>query len=193
MQILTIMEFKCVEDCSQCCIEREYFPEKKFGKIGVLLLPEEKRRIQLLANKNNLDILILPRIGTSQEKDPESIEILAFQMMGIEKNGNTCPFLDTKTGKKSPHGGFPCTIYQERPLACSTYPLVESSPIILDQKCKFCKEHATADGNLNSEIESLAKIKAQMKTNARFIWRYATGIGEEDDKSQLKKGWFLEE
>ena len=40
------MEFNCVQDCSQCCIEREYYPEKKFGKIGVLILPEEKERIQ---------------------------------------------------------------------------------------------------------------------------------------------------
>ena len=27
------MEFRCIEDCSQCCIEREYYPSKKFGKI----------------------------------------------------------------------------------------------------------------------------------------------------------------
>ncbi|MFB5608121.1 MAG: YkgJ family cysteine cluster protein, partial [Candidatus Nitrosomaritimum yanchengensis] len=36
------MEFSCIQDCSQCCIEREYYPGKKFGKIGVLILPEEK-------------------------------------------------------------------------------------------------------------------------------------------------------
>ena len=80
-------------------------------------------------------------------------------MMGIDGNGNTCPFLDTTSGKKSPHGGFPCNIYDERPLACKTYPLIESQPITLDQKCKFCKEHQTANENLNAEIESLAKIK----------------------------------
>ena len=33
--------------------------------------------------------------------------------MGIEENGNTCPFLDTKSGEKSPHGGFPCKIYEK--------------------------------------------------------------------------------
>ena len=36
------MEFRCIEECSQCCIEREYYPTKQFGKIGVLILPEEK-------------------------------------------------------------------------------------------------------------------------------------------------------
>jgi Fe-S-cluster containining protein len=187
------MEFRCIEDCSQCCIKREYYPEKKFGKIGVLILPEEQEKIKQLAKENELDVLILPRIGTSKEKDSTSIEILAYQMMGIEKNGNTCPFLDTETGKRSPHGGFPCKIYEDRPLACKTYPLIESDPITLDQKCKFCTEHKTADENLNSEIESLLKIKTKMNTDAPFVWRYATGIGEDEDKSQIKTGWILEE
>jgi Fe-S-cluster containining protein len=186
------MEFRCIEDCSQCCIKREYYPEKKFGKIGVLILPEEQEKIKQLAKENELDVLILPRIGTSKEKDSTSIEILAYQMMGIEKNGNTCPFLDTETGKRSPHGGFPCKIYEDRPLACKTYPLIESDPITLDQKCKFCTEHKTADENLNSEIESLLKIKTKMNTDAPFVWRYATGIGEDEDKSQIKTGWILE-
>ena len=188
-----IMEFECIQDCSQCCIEREYFPGTKYGKIGVLIMPDEKERIERLAKQNNLEISILPRIGTSQEKDVTSIEVLAHQMMGIEKNGNTCPFLDTETDEKSPHGGFPCKIYENRPLACKTYPLIESDPITLDQKCKFCKEHGTADQNLNSEIESLLRIKTKMETDAPLVWRYATGVGEERDKFQIKTGWILEE
>ncbi len=128
------MEFRCIQDCSQCYIEREYYPGKKFGKIGVLILPEEKEKIENLAKTKGLDILILPRIGISKERDSESIEFLAFQMMGIEKNENTCPFLETETGKRSPHGGFPWKIYQDRPLACKTYLLIESDPIVLDQK-----------------------------------------------------------
>ena len=63
------MEFGCIEDCSQCCIEREYYPSKKFGKIGVLILPEEKERIEKLARKNRLKIKILPRIGISENKN----------------------------------------------------------------------------------------------------------------------------
>jgi len=187
------MEFRCIDDCSQCCIERDYYPSKKFGKIGVLILPEEKERIEKLAKSNGLEIKILPRIGISEEKNSTPTKILAYQMMGIEKNGNTCPFLDTDSGKKSPHGGFPCKIYKERPLACMTYPLIESDPITLDEKCKFCKEHGTADQNLNSEIESLLKIKEKMYTDASFIWRFATGVGEQEDQQILESGWILEE
>jgi Fe-S-cluster containining protein len=187
------MEFSCIQDCSQCCIEREYYPGKKYGKIGVLILPEEKERMEEFARINNLDILILPRIGISEKKDSTLIEILAFQMMGKEKNGNVCPFLDTETKNKSPHGGYPCKIYDNRPLACKTYPLIELDPITLDQKCKFCKENKTADKNLDSEIESLLKIQNKMNTDAPFVWRYATGIGEEEDKHQIKTGWILEE
>jgi hypothetical protein len=84
-------------------------------------------------------------------------------------------------------------IYEDRPLACNAYPLIESEPIMLDQKCKFCKEHKTADKNLNSEIESLLKIKTKMNTDAPFVWRYATGVGEDEDKLQIKTGWILEE
>jgi len=186
------VEFKCIPDCSQCCVEREYYPSKKFGKIGVLILPEEKERIEQLAKINGLKIIILPRIGISEEKNSPT-KILAYQLMGIEKNGNTCPFLDIETTARSPHGGFPCKIYDKRPLACMTYPLIESKPITLDQKCKFCKEHGSVDQNLNSEIESLLKIKIKMTTDAPFIWRFATGVGEESDKNQIETGWILEE
>ncbi len=187
------MEFRCIEECSQCCIEREYYPSKRFGKIGVLILPEEKERIEKLAKLNELEIKIVPRIGISEDKNSIPTKILAYQMMGIEKNGNTCPFLDTDSGKKSPHGGFPCKIYKDRPLACMTYPLIESDPITFDEKCKFCKEHGTADQNLNSEIESLLKIKEKMNTDASFIWRFATGVGEQEDQQVLESGWILED
>ena len=186
------MEFRCIQECSQCCIEREYFPSKKFGKIGVLILPEEKERIEKLAKSNGIKIKILPRIGISDNRDSTPTKILAYQLMGIEENGNTCPFLDTDSGDKSPHGGFPCKIYKERPLACMAYPLIESEPITLEQKCKFCKEYGTADQNLNSETEALLKIKEKMKANVSYIWRYATGIGEIEDKDVLESGWILE-
>ncbi len=186
------MEFHCIEECSQCCIEREYYPSKKFGKIGVLILPEEKERIEELADSNNIEIKILPRIGISNNKESDPTKILAYQLMGIEKNGNTCPFLDTQSGGKSPHGGFPCKIYNDRPLACRAYPLIESQPMSLDEKCKFCKECGNADQNLDSELESLLKIKEKMNTNAQTIWRFATNVGEEEDKTVLESGWFSE-
>ena len=62
------MEFRCVEECSQCCIEREYYPSKKFGKIGVLILPEEKEKMETLGRINGLNVKILPRIGVSESK-----------------------------------------------------------------------------------------------------------------------------
>ncbi len=79
------MEFRCIEDCAQCCIEREYYPSKRFGKIGVLILPEEKERIEKLAKLNGLEIKILPRIGISEDKNSIPTKILAYQLMGIEK------------------------------------------------------------------------------------------------------------
>ena len=187
------MEFQCIDECSQCCIEREYYPSKKFGKIGVLILPEEKERIERLALKNSIEIKILPRIGISETIDSVPTKILAYQLMGFEKNGNTCPFLDTTSGEKSPHGGFPCKIYNERPLACSAYPLIESEPITLDEKCKFCKEGKNADSNLNSETEALLKIKEKMIPDASFVWRYATNVGETSDHEEIESGWILDD
>ena len=182
-----------MDECAQCCIKREYYPSKRFGKIGVLILPEEKKRIEELAKINRLEIKILPRIGISEHRDSAPSKVLAYQMMGIEKNGDTCPFLDKESGEKSPHGGFPCKIYKDRPLACMTYPLIESDPITFDEKCKFCKECGVADQNINSETESLLKIKEKMSTDASFIWRFATDVGEQEDQSVLESGWILEE
>lgn len=185
------MEFSCVKDCSQCCIEREYYPSKKYGKIGVLILPDEKPRIEKLAKEHGIHINIIPRIATSDAlTGPKTI--LAYQMMGKDQNGNTCPFLETESDSRSPHGGFTCKIYQQRPLACRAYPLIETSPITLDQKCKFCQTCTTADSNLNSEIESLIEIKNQMNPPQTTLWRYATGIGNIEDESIIQKGWIRE-
>ena len=186
------MDFECVRDCSKCCIEREYYPTKKFGKIGVLILPEEKEKIELYAKNNNLKITILPRIGISDKKSGGPTTIIAYQLMGKESNGNTCPFLDTESIERSPHGGYKCKIYQDRPLACKAYPIIESSPVVLDSKCKFCENCGSAVTNVNQEVESLVKIKNKMITSASFVWRYATGIGDESTKNEITAGWFLE-
>ena len=183
------MKFECVKECAQCCVERRYYPEKRFGKIGVIILDREKRDIEDLAQIHNIEIKILPRIGVSESID-ESPKVLAYQLMGKDKNGDLCPFLDIN--KRSPHGGFACKIYDDRPLACSAYPLSDSNPIKLDQDCKFCKECGSADTNLDSEIESLLKIKSEMQTSAQHIWRFATGIGKDEDKRYFEYGWILD-
>jgi Fe-S-cluster containining protein len=185
------LDFSCIENCSKCCIEREYYPTMKFGKVGVLILPDEKQQIELLAEKNGTKITILPRIGVSEKKSDGPDTILAYQMMGRDPNGNTCPFLDTESSKRSPHGGYTCKIYDTRPLACRAYPVIESTTLSLDSKCKFCESCSTPTGNIDSELESLIKIKDQMKTDAPYIWRYATGVGELQDKDLIENGWFL--
>lgn len=159
--------------------------------MGVLILPDEKQKIELLAKKHGFMATILPRIGMSGQKTKEPEQVLAYQLMGKESNGNTCPFLDTESNERSPHDGYKCKIYQNRPTACRAYPVIDSSPIVLDQKCKFCETCKNPNGNLNSELESLAKIKNKMETKAPNLWRYATGIGEKEDKNKIETGWFL--
>ena len=186
----TSVEFECVDECSQCCVEREYYPSKRFGKVGVLLLASEKAAIKSLADSAGINIVILPRIGISHgDSEPD---VLAYQLMGIEQNGNTCPFLDTSGKTKSPHGGHPCRIYSDRPLACRAYPLIESKPVTLDSKCRFCKECGHADGNLDSEIKALAKIKAEMDPGNGKVWRYATGVCEPEDAGVAETGWIAD-
>ncbi len=186
------MNFECIKDCSKCCIEREYYPTIKFGKIGVLILPEEKEKIESYAKILDLDISILPRIGISHKKSGGPTKIIAYQLMGKDSSGNTCPFLDTESSERSPHGGYKCKIYQNRPLACKAYPVIEPSPVILDSKCKFCEKCGVAATNVNQEMESLVNIKNKMRTTAPFVWRYATGVGDEHNKNKIVTGWFLE-
>ena len=164
-----------------------------FGKIGVLLLPEERARIQEMADGLKIKIRILPRVGVSERGQKGPTTILAYQMMGRDSNGDTCPFLDTESGAKSPHGGFPCRIYEHRPLACAAYPLNGDNPVTMDEHCRFCQECGTADQNLESETAALIKIGDKVSSDAPLIWRFATETGEESDRGCFASGWLLDE
>lgn len=207
--------FECVENCSDCCVEREYYPSVKFGKIGVLLLPDEAARIGRLADARGLDVRIVPRIGVSRRargagaRAPD--EVIAYQMMGADEDGNTCPFLDPSA--RSPHGGLACSIYGDRPLACRAYPVESIAPVRLDGRCRFCEAcpSAASDGGaiggLDGELEALALIRAGMEggggpgggaptaaagSGGRVVWRYATGVGRTEDAGRIRRGWFRE-
>ena len=182
------MKFSCVPGCSDCCIYREYYPSKEFGKIGVLLLPEEKNRMERLANERNIAVKILPRLAVGNG-GPE--RIIAYQMMGKKDNGDFCPFLDENI--RSPHGGLACSVYDDRPLACSAYPLIDAGKTAaLDPHCQFCRHNSpkVSLAGLSGELESLAKIKASVKAEeGQHVWRYATATGDGD---MMPEGWVLE-
>jgi len=191
--------FHCLEGCSDCCVYREYFPSKEYGKIGVLVLPEEKQDIEEKAKVLGLRITILPRIGIGtldNSVGPE--EILAYQLMGSEINGNLCPFLDMKTEKRSPHGGQFCQIYKTRPLACQAYPVISNSGsnLLLDSKCAFsCKYgNSCTPQPMESELIALNRIKNSVTLHSECnIWRYATGVGDDKYKKYfLTEGWYLQ-
>ena len=191
--------FGCLEGCSDCCIYRQYFPSIKYGKIGVLLLPEEKRSIEKMAQALKTKIKILPRVGISTKEYPEAPEeILAYQLMGKHPNGNYCPFLDVKTQRRSPHGGYPCKIYDSRPLACKAYPVISESRnnLSLDSQCAYsCKYRPScAPYMMETELLALNKIKRSMNSSPQSnVWRYATGIGEDKYKKQfLPEGWYFQ-
>ncbi|MGI0026054.1 MAG: YkgJ family cysteine cluster protein, partial [Nitrososphaera sp.] len=138
-------KFSCVQGCSDCCVYREYYPSKQFGKIGVLLLPSEVPEIEMRAQENGVNVKILPRIAVGKDS-PE--KIVAYQMMGKSADGDLCPFLDTDSGTHSPHGGLACRIYENRPLACRAYPLLESGdPAKLDEHCRFCRDFSTSNAS----------------------------------------------
>jgi len=192
-------EFSCVQDCSDCCIYRDYYPSKRYGKIGVLLLPEERAKVERLAREMNIKVRIIPRIAIGRES-PE--KIIAYQMMGKNDDGNLCPFLEIEGNERSPHGGLKCNIYSERPLACRAYPVIDTigKSTKLDSHCQFCKKFsktmASSEG-LEQEIEALAKIKASVtadnyvdENNDITIWRYATSTG--GSRGLLPEGWIAE-
>ncbi|HXG07165.1 MAG TPA: YkgJ family cysteine cluster protein, partial [Nitrososphaera sp.] len=184
-------KFSCVQGCSDCCIYRQHYPSPEYGKIGVLLLPEEKATIERLAKKLGINVKILPRLAIGREF-PE--KVIAYQLMGKNPDGDLCPFLDVEGNEKSPHGGYNCKIYSERPLACRAYPVIDvSKSARLDDHCQFCKKFSTsnvAKDGIQKEIEALAKIQASVTVrngddgnnnsssdNSSNVWRYATATG----------------
>lgn len=189
-------DFRCVQGCSDCCTYREYYPTERFGKIGVLLLPDEVGRMREQAMKKGVKVRILPRIATGRQLPDR---IVAYQMMGKNEDGDVCPFLDIDSGNRSPHGGLACRIYDDRPLACRAYPLLDSPNPTLDGHCKFCKEHSTTTANgksMAAEIEALDEIKQAMQIpdNSMRVWRYATATGRPEDRDKmLTEGWVIED
>ena len=187
---MAMNKFSCVKGCSDCCEKREYFPSEPFGKIGVLLLPEEKSQVEANASRLGIQAKILPRIAVGERHE----EIIAYQLMGISEDGDYCPFLDSS--KMSPHGGGFCRIYSQRPLACRAYPVidVDAHQAQLDQHCSFCSSHGNSVSTvgLQSELEALAKIKSRVKAElGQVVWRYATSTGR--SATLLPEGWVKED
>jgi Fe-S-cluster containining protein len=186
-------KFSCVQGCSDCCIYREYYPSFEYGKIGVLVLPEEKAAIEALAKNMGVRIRIIPRLAVGKNSPDK---IIAYQMMGKNEDGNLCPFLDVESNERSAHGGFKCKIYSDRPLACRAYPVIDATDKTagFDPHCQFCKKFSTTKGSsegLQQELEALAKIRASVTADDTVsIWRYATATGRAS--GLLSEGWILE-
>lgn len=159
-------------------------------------MPSEKERIEKIAERLGITINMLPRIGVgSVYKNGRKVgpkKIIAYQLMGVKNNGDLCPFLDIESDKRSPHGGYKCMIYESRPLACRAYPVIDTGEIKLDGKCQFCKSCSKSVEGVEGEIEALVSIRQEMSSNENDVWRYATGVGNQDDKIVIRKGWFLE-
>jgi uncharacterized protein len=191
-------KFSCVQGCSDCCIYREYYPSVEYGKIGVLVLPEEKAAIERLAKNMGITVKIIPRLAAGKNSPNK---IIAYQMMGKDDDGNLCPFLDVESNERSAHGGFKCKIYSDRPLACRAYPVIDiakNNTARFDPHCQFCKKFSTTKANsegLQQEIEALAKIRVNVAVDDDedddvSIWRYATATGRTN--GLLSEGWVLE-
>jgi Fe-S-cluster containining protein len=192
-------KFSCIEDCSDCCIYREYYPSIEYGKTGVLILPEEKSKIEDQMKITEIEAKIIPRLGIGKNHNGDGPKrILAYQMMGKNADGNLCPFLEIENPQRSPHGGFRCKIYENRPLACHAYPVLQenNNTVELDSKCQFCQKFSLPYDRetLHDEVEALTKIKAEFFVDEKIeIWRYATGIGDEKIKHKLlPEGWVLQ-
>jgi len=178
---------------------RQYYPSVDYGKIGVLLLPEEKKRVESLAKHSQISVTIFPRLGIGVNKKSDGpSQVIAYQLMG-KIDGDYCPFLDTKSNNRAPHGGFNCHIYEARPFACRAYPVIkeEKTSVELDSNCKFsCQYSNQASKNLiDNELRALNRISSRFNSlDGQKIWRYATHVGDEPFRNLLlPQGWYLQE
>jgi len=194
-----LREFHCIENCSDCCIYRQYYPSIEYGKIGVLLLPEEKKVIECQANAQQVKISIFPRLGVGiNRKSNGPSQVIAYQLMGNDTNGDYCPFLDINSKNRSPHGGFNCMIYNTRPLSCQAYPAIKENKkaVELDCNCQFSCQYSAKASKMNlldNELKALTIISNRFDCfEDQKIWRYATHIGDKYLKVLLPRGWYLQ-
>ena len=195
-----LREFHCIENCSDCCIYRQYYPSVEYGKIGVLLLPEEKIEMESHAKAHQVTTTILPRLGVGiNNKSNGPNQIIAYQLMGNQSNGDYCPFLDINSKNRSPHGGFNCMIYNTRPLSCRAYPAIKENKkaVQLDCNCQFSCQYsskASKKNLLDNELQALTIISNRFeKFEDQKIWRYATHVGDKNLKEMLPRGWYLQD
>ncbi len=97
------MEFRCIEECSDCCVQREYYPTKKFGKIGVLILPEEKEKIEKIAIDNKIETIKNSEIFLTQMETPDEITIYALKKA---KEHKCITILNPAPARKIDEGNF---------------------------------------------------------------------------------------
>ena len=89
--------------------EKAFYNILKPEELSILIFDWEKPKLKELANDMNIALRIIPRnVVLSPEGNPIVI--------GWDLNYNICPFLK----------GNECSIYENRPLICQSFPLYES-------------------------------------------------------------------
>lgn len=134
---MSSIKFQCLQ-CGECC-QKLISTSKVHKQLGLSLLPEE---ISIFPMELVFPCLSIGRRGQAKT-------IILFQL-GVMR----CPFLT----------GNGCRIYDNRPLACQTFPIQIKGDnplaITLDSGCQWYKKHAK-NNKLIIDIRDFAKeVKA---------------------------------
>jgi Fe-S-cluster containining protein len=96
--------------------------------MGIFLFPKEAKKLKRLAKIKKLKLTIYPQQGItkSHKKANEPEIIYSYQIANT-----VCPFLIAVTNR--------CSIYEDRPIACRSFPVLTFPPVVLIPECNWVK------------------------------------------------------
>jgi Fe-S-cluster containining protein len=162
------LKFRCLK-CGRCCHEVQGSPDDPTYK-RIPLYPEEADRLERLAKERNIPLKMIEDLVFPDDKN-HKILVLTYRIM-LDNEEQVCPFHVP---------GMGCSIHDQKPLACRSYPLALKTEdafnmkINIDPLCKFTTvnqeiiEHLTFDKFKQIYDEEFEYAKKHLSRNKQLI------------------------
>ncbi len=178
------MRFQCLR-CGKCCHEVP-FVESECSYKRIPLYPEEANRLEKIAKERGIKLHLIEDLVFPDELNKQII-LVTWRIL-LDNEEKVCPFHQKGQG---------CTIHEEKPLACKSFPLALqtidafNTRIDIDPLCEFTIQNRDVLEKANAkEIEEIygeeyKNVEQHLKRNKKV--QYKLRIFEQTGKRIIPK------